>query len=121
MPQDIEKAQNKNKCHGIKRVIQSHDLKIIGLIEGEERERKKFAIDLHDGIGQILTAAKYCLEGLSGVIPVKYEDEFKICCELLSSAITETRNISHGLMPSSLVDYGLNTALGDICKICINS
>jgi signal transduction histidine kinase len=89
---------------------------MIGLIESEERERKRFAFDLHDGLGQILTAAKYCLEGLSEVIPDKYEDEYKICCELLSTAITETRNISHGLVPSSLADFGLNIALSDLCK-----
>lgn len=116
MPQKIGKEQMKNKCHGIKKVIDNHDLRMIDLIEGEERERKRFAFDLHDGLGQILIAAKYCLEGLSAVIPIKYEDEYKICYELLSSAITETRNISHGLMPSSLVDFGLNIALSDLCK-----
>ena len=116
MPQHSDKEQNRDKCHGVKKIIDSHDLRIIGLIEGEERERKRFAFDLHDGLGQILTAAKYCLEGLSDVIPLKYEDEFKICCELISSAITETRNISHGLMPSSLLEYGLNIAIDDLCK-----
>ena len=116
MPQNIGKEQKKNQCHDIKKVIDIHDLRMIGLIEGEERERKRFAFDLHDGLGQILTAAKYCLEGLSEVITDKYEDEYKICCELLSSAITETRNISHGLMPASLADFGLNIALNDLCK-----
>ncbi|MDP4291761.1 MAG: sensor histidine kinase, partial [Bacteroidota bacterium] len=99
-----------------KKLIDSHDSRIIGLIEGEERERKRIASDLHDGLGQILTAAKYCLEGLSEVIPGKYEDDFKICRELLVSAITETRNISYGLMPSSLVNFGLIIALDDLCK-----
>ena len=116
MPQNIGKEQKQNKSHGIKKVIDNHDLRMIGLIEGEERERKRFAFDLHDGLGQILTAAKYCLEGLCEVIPDKYEDEYKICCELLSSAITETRNISHGLMPLSLAEFGLNIALSDLCK-----
>lgn len=116
MSLNIGKEQKKIKCHGIKKVIDSHDLRMIGLIEGEERERKRFAFDLHDGLGQILTAAKYCLEGLSEVIPPRYEDEYKICCELLSSAISETRNISHGLMPASLADFGLNIALSDLCK-----
>jgi signal transduction histidine kinase len=116
MSPNIGKEQNKIKSHGIKKVIDSHDLRMIGLIEGEERERKRFAFDLHDGLGQILTAAKYCLEGLSEVIPPRYEDEYKICCELLSSAITETSNISHGLMPASLADFGLNMALSDLCK-----
>ena len=116
MSLNIGKEQKKIKCHGIKKVIDNHDLRMIGLIEGEERERKRFAFDLHDGLGQILTAAKYCLEGLSEIITSKYEDEYKICCELLSSAITETRNISHGLMPASLEDFGLNIALSDLCK-----
>ena len=116
MSQNIGKEQKKNKRHGIKKVIDIHDIRMIGLIEGEERERKRFAIELHDGLGQILTAAKYYLEGLSKVIPSRYEDEYNICCELLSSAITETRNISHGLMPTSLADCGLNIALSDLCK-----
>ena len=119
MSPNIGKEQKKIKCHGIKKVIDNHDLRMIGLIEGEERERKRFAFDLHDGLGQILTAAKYCLEGLSEVIPPKYEDEYHICCELLSSAITETQNISHGLMPESLADFGLNIALSDLCKFAL--
>ena len=106
----------KNKRQDVKKIIDNHDSKIIELIESEERERKRFASDLHDGIGQILTAAKYCLEGLEEVIPLRYEDEYKICCELLGSAISEARNISHGLMPSSLAEFGLIIALDDLCK-----
>ena len=111
----LEEEQKKNKRQGVKKLIDNHDLRIMGLIQGEERERKRFASELHDGLGQILTAAKYCLEGLSEVIPVKFQDEFKICRELLGSAIAETRNISHGLMPSSLTDFGLIIALRDLC------
>lgn len=111
----IEEEKKRSKRLGVKKLIDNHDLRIIGLIEGEERERKRFASDLHDGLGQILTAAKYCLEGISEVIPIKFQDEFKICCELLGTAIAETRNISHGLMPSSLADFGLITALNDLC------
>ena len=112
----LEEEQKKNKRQGVKKIIDNHDLRIIGLIQGEERERKRFASELHDGLGQILTAAKYCLEGLREAIPVKFQDEFKICSELLGSAIAESRNISHGLMPTTLADFGLITALHDLCR-----
>jgi PAS domain S-box-containing protein len=112
----LEEEQKKNRRLEIKKIINSRDSIIIGVIEGEERERRKIASDLHDVLEQILAAAKYCLEGLSGVIPIKYEDEFKMCCDLLGNAITETSHISHILLPTSLADFGLIEALDDLCK-----
>ena len=112
----LEEEQKKNKRQGFRKIINNHDLRIIGLIQGEERERKRFASELHDGLGQILTASKYCLEGLRDAIPAKFQDEFKICSELLGTAIAESRNISHGLMPATLADFGLITAMHDLCQ-----
>ena len=39
----LEEELKKNKRQGVKKIIDSHDSKIIELIESEERERKRFA------------------------------------------------------------------------------
>jgi len=87
---------------------------ISAIIEGEERERQRVAKELHDGLGQYLSAANMNLksvyedaEGLSE----KLSDTFDNGLQLLNYAISETRNISQNLLPKAIQDYGLELAI----------
>ncbi|WP_069130444.1 PAS domain S-box protein [Rhodohalobacter halophilus] len=87
---------------------------ISAIIEGEERERQRVAKELHDGLGQYLSAANMNLksvyedaEGLSK----KLSDTFENGLQLLNYAISETRNISQNLLPKAIQDYGLELAI----------
>jgi signal transduction histidine kinase len=84
-----------------------------GLLEGQEEERRRFARELHDGIGQMLTGLKLHAEKLK-VIPFpepKQRQRFEELCELIYDVIQTTRQISQNLMPSVLGDFGLGAAL----------
>ena len=83
------------------------------LVAGQEEERKRLSRELHDGLGQMLTAIKLQLEGLdvrltnSGVS----DHNIPLLKNLISQTIQEARSISNNLMPSALSDFGLMPAL----------
>lgn len=75
------------------------------LLEGEESERKRMARELHDGIGQMLTAIRLRLNFIEDE---SIKNELK---KILDETIVEIKRISKNLMPTSLVDLGLKSAL----------
>lgn len=88
------------------------------LIEGQEEERKRFALELHDGIGQMLTGLKLHAEKLKSVqfLDEKHQKRFDQLVTLIQDIIQTTRQISFNLMPSVLSDFGLVSALKLLCK-----
>jgi two-component system NarL family sensor kinase len=80
-------------------------LRTASLLEGEESERNRISRELHDGLGQILTAIKFQAQSLP---PSEKRDELM---DLLDDAIDEVRRLSYNLMPRVLMDFGLNAAL----------
>lgn len=90
---------------------------IQSVLEGEDRERRRIAGELHDGIAQYLTAAHMNLEAVNANVQKlsgKSQQRLTKARELLQQAITETRNMSHNLMPRILQDYGLITAVEEM-------
>ncbi|GGN05100.1 hypothetical protein GCM10010967_45260 [Dyadobacter beijingensis] len=88
------------------------------LIEGQEEERKRFALELHDGIGQMLTGLKLHAEKLKAVQfhDEKHQKRFDQLVVLIQDIIQTTRQISFNLMPSVLSDFGLASALKLLCQ-----
>lgn len=88
------------------------------LIEGQEEERKRFALELHDGIGQMLTGLKLHAEKLK---QIQFQDErqrqrVEQLVSMIQDTIQTTRQISYNLMPSVLNDFGLRAALALLCE-----
>jgi len=83
------------------------------LLEGQEEERRRFARELHDGIGQMLTGLKLNAASLKrGTFPdEKQKKRVEELGELIQDIIQTTRQISHNLMPSVLNDFGLRATL----------
>ena len=87
---------------------------ISAIIEGEERERMRIAKDLHDGLGQYLSAANMNLKSVyedADKLSDKLSDTFDNGLQLLNYAISETRSISQNLLPKAIQDYGLELAI----------
>lgn len=82
-----------------------------GLIEGQENERKRISQELHDGIGQLLTAIRFMLSSIEGNEETKKEIK-----KIIDDTITEVRRISNNLMPNVLLDFGLVPALKLLAK-----
>jgi len=88
------------------------------VISAQETERKRLSRELHDGVGQILSGVRFRLESLPGEIALSATDAAKIVKVggFLSNAISEIRRVSQNLMPSELVDLGLEPALRTLCR-----
>ncbi len=90
---------------------------ISSLITGEDNEKRRIAADLHDGLGQILTASSLHLNSLIDDIKLlnkQKQDEFNLGLQFLDKSIKEIRNIAHNLMPKSIEYFGLIAAIGSL-------
>jgi len=78
----------------------------------QDQERRRFARDLHDGIGQELAAAKIMLDGLLQPSPIGGKDKaIGEASEIVDRAIQQVRSLSHLLHPPLLDEGGLFSAL----------
>lgn len=78
----------------------------IAVMVAEEKERRRIAADLHDGVGQTLAAASMQLnKARNGQLSLDKVDE------LILQAGTEVRNLSHQVTPEILLHYGLANAI----------
>ncbi|QNF33405.1 type IV pili methyl-accepting chemotaxis transducer N-terminal domain-containing protein [Adhaeribacter swui] len=95
------------------REINEQKLRSTYLLEGQEEERKRVAREIHDGLGQMLTALKYGIEKISDSMDgtETAQKNFTELRHLVSQTITEARTISFNLMPAVLSDFGLASAL----------
>ncbi len=74
----------------------------------QDEERRKFARELHDSVGQHLAAMKMALSMLQVRLPG--DTTLQDCLKLLDDSLAETRTISHLLHPPLLDEAGLNSA-----------
>jgi len=81
------------------------------ILEGQEEERRRISRDMHDGIGQYLTALKYNLEGITAVKAKPEKERLDNSKKLLQDIIKEVRRISFNLTPVALSDYGIVAVL----------
>jgi signal transduction histidine kinase len=79
------------------------------LLTLQDEERRKFARELHDSVGQHLAALKMAISMLEAKSPG--DNLLKDCLKLLDDSIAETRTISHLLHPPLLDEAGLNSAV----------
>jgi PAS domain S-box-containing protein len=89
------------------------------LMMAQENERKSIARELHDSIGQTLTAVKFSLERkLSQMGPGKAPPGISLedILAMLQGGIEETRRIMTNLRPSMLDDLGIIVTLNWICR-----
>jgi two-component system, NarL family, sensor kinase len=85
------------------------------VLEAEERERRRIATDLHDGVGQVIMAAKMNLATLDGQWQHPQAPAlFTKALALADEAAREVRAISHQMMPAALAHQGLAEALREL-------
>lgn len=78
----------------------------------EEKERKRFAKDLHDGLGPLLSSAKMYLKSLELLKdPAKQTNTINKVCEIIDEALHTIKEVAVDLNPHILKDFGLVSAL----------
>jgi two-component system, NarL family, sensor histidine kinase NreB len=90
------------------------------LLEVTEREQRRIGRDLHDGLGQHLTALEMMNHALMEKLKLQAPTMLPEMQELskhIRQTITHTRQLSHGLSPIALEDDGLMLALGELAQM----
>lgn len=94
--------------------IRQQELATKAVLEAEERERQRIAKDLHDGVGQIMSAAKMNLSAFENeILFVNPEQKLKFekIIDLVDESCKEVRSVSHNMMPNALLKTGLTAAI----------
>ncbi len=90
-------------------------------LDGKETERKQIAETLHDSVSALLSAANLHLQAskkqFKGKAPVEIDKTQKI----IDEASGKIRNLSHELISSVLLKFGLSYAIQDFCEKYSNS
>lgn len=108
------KKQIEQKANHEIEMARQKDMRSRSVIEAEEKERIRIASDLHDGVGQLLSAAKLNLSSLESQIKIETPEQemaFKNALSLVDDSVKEVRAVSHNMMPNTLLKLGLASAV----------
>jgi len=90
------------------------------LLKAQEEERKRIARELHDGIGQSLSAIKFkvetALNEMGQVNSAQVVKSLEAVVPVAQEAVEEVRRISGNLRPSILDDLGILATISWLCR-----
>jgi signal transduction histidine kinase len=93
------------------------------LITAQEDERRKLALDLHDGVGQTLAALVYTLDASESTLwagpnppsPLA-RSAIRRAQDLAAIALEDTRDVAYRLRPARFVEIGLLAGIEQLAK-----
>ncbi|KAF1024937.1 MAG: Signal transduction histidine-protein kinase/phosphatase DegS [Pseudomonas sp.] len=81
------------------------------LLQVQENERHRLSRELHDDIGQLLTAAKLQSEWLKRRLPEDLQEQCSLLTNTLNETLAKVRDVSAILNPRQLTSLGLEASL----------
>ena len=100
-------------------VAEQQQMAAESILAAEENERKRIAGDLHDGLGQMMSAAKMNLSVIESEMnfdSTEQQSAFEKVIKLIDDSIKEVRTVSHTMMPNALLKAGLASAIAEFIK-----
>lgn len=107
-----ERALRRSKC----------ELKLLSaqLLAAQEMERKRIALELHDRVGQSLSAIKFRVESAVALLEGRLDPAdlagFQTAVERLQTVVEDVRRIAMDLRPSTLDDLGILPTIAWFCR-----
>src|ERR671917_274172 len=100
----------------LQRMEQQHQKILLNAsIRFQEEERQRLAADLHDDAGPLLATARlYLNENLVNMDKTTQLQHIYNAKSIIDDTIQLIRNISHSLMPPTLKNFGLESAVNDL-------
>ncbi len=95
--------------------VEQQQIILNATIKLQEEERQRIAADLHDDAGPLLATARlYLNENLVNQDKATQLQSIFQARQILDDTIQLVRNISHSLMPPTLKNFGLESAVNDL-------
>lgn len=95
-------------------IIANNEKNLVLILKGEEKERSRIARDLHDGVVQQIGSVLLKARNLFSELGISDEKKSLELLENLENSNIELRSISHEMMPRSLKELGLVSAIDDL-------
>jgi signal transduction histidine kinase len=89
------------------------------LVQAQEAERKRLSLELHDQVGQMLTAIRMEIANLGRIgpnDPERFREHVLQAKQVAEGAMKTVRDLAMGLRPSMLDDLGLGPAVEWLCR-----
>lgn len=95
-------------------ILEQQNIAAKEILAAEEKERKRIASDLHDGVGQMMSAVKMNLSSIASKLFLNNEQDVALLektLALVDESCKEVRTVSHNMMPNALLKSGLSSAV----------
>jgi two-component system, NarL family, sensor histidine kinase UhpB len=86
------------------------------VLAGQEAERLRIAQELHDQVGQEMTAVLLGMARVEARVPVELRDDVAEVQRAVRGSLEDVRRIAIELRPEALDDLGLQSALAVLCE-----
>lgn len=102
------------RINQLQRASAAHEAFSRGLIESQEKERKRIAQELHDGLGQNLLIIKN--RAMLGLAVEEKDEQFGEIQDSVTDALNEVRVIAYNLRPLHLERLGLTSTIEEMIE-----
>lgn len=97
-------------------ILRQQEIATKAVLEAEERERQRIARDLHDGVGQMMSAAKMNLSAFESNVSLhndQHQTSLAKIMSLVDESCKEIRQVSHNMMQHTSMKKNLAVAVQD--------
>ncbi len=103
------------KSQKVEELLNDQEIKTYNaLLDGQENERRRIAMELHDRLGNLLITAQLQLKSPPEKDPSQKKKDTQASETLIEEAINEVRRISRNLNSGSIDNFGLGTAIQEL-------
>ena len=113
------KLKQQNKLEQVQNDVQTRIIN--ATIDAKEKERKTIAEILHDSVSALLSSANLHLQASKAQLNSKVPAEISKAQKIVGEASVKIRDLSHELISSVLLKFGLAFAVHDMCEKYSNS
>ncbi len=98
-------------------VIQTQNLILQTVISTQEKERQRLAKDIHDSIGQQMSAVKFFISALAETAGSKKQGQvLRRANRIIAGLQSDIRQLCFNLMPKTLEEFGLEKGVRELCN-----
>ncbi|WP_083629609.1 tetratricopeptide repeat-containing sensor histidine kinase [Tenacibaculum agarivorans] len=107
--------EKEKQTQQIQELIKTKELNAIhAMINGQEKERKRIAKELHDNLGSKLSLVKIFYQSVTHNLEESAQVSYEKAHQLLDEACKTVREISHDMLSGTLSKFGLMPALQEL-------